>query len=137
MPAIFYIKCLISVNHPQQLNSILSRIANFIEKHQLCHAGQKILIATSGGPDSICLAFAMKELGYQIGLAHINYQFRGKESDSEEMLVRAFAEKLGVPVYVKSLDTSPLVSESKDSLQQVARRIRYDFFEKIMKKACL
>lgn len=109
-----------------------SRIKDFILEHSLCKVEDKMLVAISGGPDSVFLAYAMQELGYQVALAHVNYQLRGDESDQEEILVRKYAAMWQIPLFVKKLDTQEIVDNSKDSLQEVARKIRYDFFEETM-----
>ncbi len=114
------------------MNSLLQRISGFIERHTLCESDHRILLAISGGPDSVFLAFALQKLKYEIALVHINYQLRGQESDQEEALVRKYAADWEVPLFVKKLETKSQVGAGKDSLQVVARRIRYDFFEKIM-----
>ena len=113
------------------MTALLQRISNFILEQKLCQAEDHILLAISGGPDSVFLAFAMRLLGYKIGLAHINYQLRGEESEQEEALVRNYASIWEVPLFVKNLNTREIVEDSKGSLQEVARKIRYDFFEKI------
>lgn len=114
------------------MEPILQRIADFIQRQELAIAGDRILVAISGGADSVFLAYALKQLGYEIGLAHINYQLRGEESDEEEALVRQYADTWKVPLYVLNEDTPSLLQFEKDSLQQVARRIRYEFFEELM-----
>lgn len=119
----------------QPVSELLTRISNLITEQSLCTNEGRILVAISGGPDSVFLAYVMQELGYQIGLAHINYQLRGAESDQEETLVRNYAKNWGVPLFVKSLNAKELIDNSKDSLQEVARRIRYDFFEETMDKS--
>lgn len=116
------------------MSPLLKRISAFIHDQQLCQPEDRILLAISGGPDSVFLAYAMRQLGYDTGLIHINYQFRGAESNREEALVRQYAKAWEVPLFVKKPAAKKQVEASKGSLQEVARKIRYDFFEKIMDK---
>lgn len=94
----------------------------------------KILVATSGGPDSIALCHALKRLNFQIGLAHVNYQLRGAASDLDQALVEEHARIHDHPIHVKVVDMASIASEKKESLQQLARDIRYSFFEDLLSK---
>jgi len=114
------------------LETLYKDIALFIQEQHLCASTDRILVAISGGPDSVFLAFALQKLGYEIGLAHVNFQLRGEESDAEETLVRQLAEQWQVPIFVKKVDTKAVVQLEKKSTQEVARQLRYDFFEEMM-----
>ncbi|MEO0473550.1 MAG: tRNA lysidine(34) synthetase TilS, partial [Bacteroidota bacterium] len=102
-----------------------------IESHQLLQAGAKVLVATSGGPDSVLLARCLHHLGYQVHLAHVNYALRAEASEAEEQLVRQYAHEWEVPVYVHRCQPGEL-SQTDDSLQAAARKVRYQFFAEIM-----
>ncbi|MFN0203916.1 MAG: tRNA lysidine(34) synthetase TilS [Bacteroidia bacterium] len=88
----------------------------------------RILVAISGGADSMLLAWLLHKWGAKIALAHCNYHLRGEESEEDERFVRRFAEKLGVPLWVKSADKFIHLF----GLQNAARNIRYAFFEELM-----
>ncbi|RMG74392.1 MAG: tRNA lysidine(34) synthetase TilS, partial [Bacteroidetes bacterium] len=117
---------------PSHTQKLLRQIEQAIREYALLPAGGRVLVAISGGPDSVFLAWALRELGYEIGLAHINYQLRGEDSEREEALVRQYAQDWGVPLFVQRADPRPLVELGQDSLQMVARKIRYTFFEETM-----
>ena len=73
----------------------------FIEQHQLIKPGQKVLLAVSGGLDSMVMLYLLDKLGYTTAVAHVNFQLRGEDSDQDERFVKEQAELLPVPVHVK------------------------------------
>lgn len=92
----------------------------------------KVLVAISGGPDSVFLAWALHKLGYDIALAHVNYGLRGEESEAEARLVTRYAVQWGIPLHLLEIDPLVFQSADKNSLQMKARTLRYDFFERLM-----
>ena len=95
--------------------------------------GKQILLACSGGRDSVFLCHAFQQLGLSFGLAHYNFQLRGAESDADEAFVRSLAKQLDVPVFVKRFDTLHEQEKRSGSIQEVARGIRYKWLEKTRK----
>ena len=95
--------------------------------------GKKLLIACSGGVDSVVLTHLMKTAGYEIALAHCNFSLRGKESDGDEMFVVDLANKLEIPVFAETFETKKFASENKVSTQMAARTLRYNWFGEILK----
>ena len=93
---------------------------------------KKLLIAISGGIDSVVLIHLFHELEYTIALAHCNFQLRGKESDGDEAFVEDLAKKLDIPVFIKKFDTLQFASEEKLSVQLAARKLRYDWFNELL-----
>ncbi len=73
---------------------MLSRLRKYIEHHQLLDEQDKILVAVSGGVDSMVLAHLLIRASYQIDIAHCNFNLRGKNSDADEELVRSFAKNI-------------------------------------------
>lgn len=114
------------------MQAILGKVKATIARHQLINdAGTGVLVAISGGSDSVALAYILKELGYRIGLLHANFGLR-PEADSEEEFLKELAGKFGVPLFVRKFDTKGMVDASNESTQMVARRLRYDFMEEIL-----
>lgn len=113
---------------------LLGKLQNTIETHSLCEEGDRILVAISGGPDSVFLAWALHQLGYEVGLAHINYQMRGEDSDQEQALVESYGQAWDLPVYTKKVEGKSLSEGNKTSFQVLAREVRYAFFEEIQTK---
>lgn len=92
---------------------------------------QRLLIACSGGVDSVVQARLLHKLEYQIALAHCNFGLRGVESDADEAFVRELAETLGCPFHVKKFDTKAYAAEQGLSTQMAARDLRYAWFEEL------
>jgi tRNA(Ile)-lysidine synthase len=108
---------------------MLDQFSAFIRKEGLCLPGDRILVAVSGGPDSVLLAFLLKTAGFSIGLAHCNYQLRGAESDADEELARKTAAAWGLPFFRKAFDTCRIAEERGLSIQEAARDLRYEWLE--------
>lgn len=84
----------------------------------------RILVAVSGGPDSVALLRALVVVGRDLAVAHVNHGLRGEESDGDEAFVRALAAELGVPAMLRRVDTRAEAAREA-SLEAVARRLRY------------
>ncbi|MEL7531275.1 MAG: tRNA lysidine(34) synthetase TilS [Bacteroidota bacterium] len=112
--------------------TIQQTVANTIATHQLLKRTDRVLVAISGGPDSVLLAYTLIQLGYEVGLAHVNYNLRAEASDGEEQLVRRYAKSWQVPVYVQNVDTKAHAIVKQLSFQDAARKLRYTFFEQLM-----
>jgi tRNA(Ile)-lysidine synthase len=107
---------------------------NHIQKHSLCQHGDKILLAVSGGLDSVVMLHLFKEAGFSVGVAHCNFQLRGNESDGDEDFVKQCCEQLNVPVFVKRFDTQSYGWENNLSIQMAARELRYSWFEHLLEE---
>ena len=90
-----------------------------------------MVVACSGGKDSVLLTHLLHELGYEMVLAHMNYHLRGAESDADARFVEALAQTLQVPFFVESADAKAAADQGGEGLQAAARRLRYAFFERI------
>src|SRR6476620_3889550 len=93
---------------------------------------KKLLLAVSGGLDSMVLLHLCKQLGLDITVAHCNFQLRGEESDGDEQFVRSQCEKLDVLLYANRFETKKFAEEQKLSIQLVARKLRYDWFNTLL-----
>ncbi len=109
--------------------SLLARAEAFWREHALLPVEMKVLVAISGGVDSVVLAHMLRERGQPIGLAHANFQLRGAESAEDEHFVRALAEGWGLSLYVERFDTRAYAEAEGVSIQVAARRLRYRWFE--------
>jgi tRNA(Ile)-lysidine synthase len=94
----------------------------------------KLLVAVSGGVDSMVLTHLLQIGGYNIALAHCNYRLRGAASDLDQKLVQEFAMNHKITCHVKIIETKSLVEGSNSSTQMVAREQRYQFFAELMEE---
>ena len=111
---------------------MINIVSKFIDKKLLCQRDDKLLIAISGGADSVALFLCLKELGYDIELAHCNFNLRGEESDNDEEFVKQLADNFGVRLHLKSFDTEKYANGNKVSIQVAARDLRYKWFNELL-----
>jgi tRNA(Ile)-lysidine synthase len=112
--------------------SIVDKFVAFFKGRNLLQG--KFLAAVSGGIDSSVLCELCKQSGLQFSIAHCNFQLRGKESERDEQFVRSLAEKYDIEGFVKRFDTEVYAEESKLSVQEAARDLRYDWFLQLKKE---
>lgn len=114
---------------------LLKMLQNFIDQHHLFTTKSKLLVAVSGGVDSMVLLHALDKLGYtNLYIAHCNFNLRATESLSDEVFVREYAAKKKIPFFVQSFDTLALCKQNKLSIQEQARQLRYSYFEEIRRE---
>ncbi len=109
-------------------------LENFLEniaKKKLFEPGQKVLLAISGGIDSMVMLYLFEKSGFEYGIVHCNFQLRGNESDGDEEFVKKQVLIHGVPSYFKKFDTEDYAQVNGISIEMAARELRYEFFEKI------
>lgn len=92
-------------------------------------ANSKLLLAVSGGLDSVVLTHLFVQSGYSVVIAHCNFQLRGQESERDEQFVRSLADKYKVEMLVKRFETENYAQQHKLSIQEAARKLRYDWFK--------
>ena len=93
---------------------------------------EPVLVACSGGLDSVALSHLCQEAGLEYGLAHVDFGLRGKESEGDAIFVQEFARKLNKDIFVKSFNTSIYADSFKLSIQETARKLRYDWFQEVL-----
>lgn len=102
-----------------------------ILKNNLFNKTDKLLLAFSGGVDSVVLANLLKQTDYQFELAHCNFQLRGDEANGDTAFCEAFAKQLNVPIHIIYFDTKEYAQEHKLSIQMAARELRYHWFDNL------
>ena len=112
---------------------MISLVKEYINKQQLFVEEDKLLLAISGGADSVCLMHILLELGFQFDLVHCNFRLRAKESDADEVFVKELAKKYDLKLHIKSFSTKEYANENKISMQMAARDLRYNWFNELLK----
>lgn len=107
---------------------IQRNVARYIAKENLCAPEDKILVALSGGADSVALLHILLSLGYNCEAAHCNFHLRGEESERDERFVRNLCATLGVPLHTIGFDTARHATENHISIEMAARELRYQWF---------
>lgn len=120
-------------------NEVLKNILD----NKLIINNDKIVVAVSGGPDSMCLITVLSNLkqlflkkykiAYNLVVAHVNHMIR-KESDSEGEYVENFCKKLGIPFFYLKKDVQKLARDKKMSVEACGREVRYNFFNEVKRK---
>jgi tRNA(Ile)-lysidine synthase len=114
------------------------RVLRYIKEHDLITPGQKLLVAVSGGPDSVCLLYILwklrNELNVELHIAHLNHRLRGKESEADAAYVAGLARKLNIPATIESRDVKAYRKEHRISLEEAAREVRYSFLAGVAAK---
>jgi tRNA(Ile)-lysidine synthase len=109
---------------------MLEEMLEYIQQEQLFHPRHdRILLAVSGGIDSVVLSHLFQQAGIQFGIAHCNFNLRGQESQEDEVFVRDLAQRLGVPFYATSFETQRQAQTQRSSIQMTARELRYQWLE--------
>jgi tRNA(Ile)-lysidine synthase len=114
--------------------NLLQKFQHNWQKH-FCHispANCQLLLAVSGGVDSVVLVDLIHKTGFNYQIAHCNFQLRGEESERDEKFVRSLGENYGKEVLVKRFDTQDHAAENKISIQEAARDLRYTWFQEII-----
>ncbi len=114
-----------------KVENLTYRFREYIKEHQLATADNRILLTVSGGVDSMVMMHLFVEAGFNVGVAHCNFQLRGTESEEDEVLVAEQAAALGVPCYNRRFDTKGEMAATGESVQIAARRLRYGWFAEL------
>lgn len=116
---------------------MLDKIKKTIRRFNMINTGETIIVCISGGVDSVVLLYILMELAgeykFSIIACHLNHCLRGKESDRDEVYVKGLAKKLGIKIVCKKINVLSFYKKG-DSLQDIARNVRYVFFEDVVKR---
>ena len=107
------------------------KVRQFIEQLPLMQKGDKVLVALSGGADSVALLRVLLQLGYPCIAAHCNFHLRGEESDRDETFVRNLCQAWQVELHVTHFDTKTAAAKAGISIEMAARKLRYNWFEQL------
>jgi tRNA(Ile)-lysidine synthase len=111
------------------------KVLTYIQKKNLVSSGEKLVVAVSGGPDSVCLLYILaglrQELGIELHIAHLNHQLRGAESDVDADYVVGLARRLKIPATIESHDVRAYRAQHHLTLEEAAREVRYGFLAEV------
>lgn len=110
---------------------MLNEFLSYIREKKLVQTGEKVLLAVSGGKDSMAMTHLFKQTPFEIAIAHINHQLRGTESDEDARFVESYAEQNKIPYF--QLDINP-IDLSYGNLQEKARQLRYSWLFEVAEK---
>lgn len=111
---------------------MLIKFQNHIQQNFAQLKDKKLLLAVSGGIDSMVLLDLFYKLRFDICVVHCNFQLREIESDGDEMLVKEICQDRYIPYFIEKFDTLEFAKENKLSIQLAARKLRYDWFQEII-----
>lgn len=117
---------------------VFEKVLNTINKYNLIESGDKIVIGISGGPDSVCLLHILNRLKDKLDIelyaAHLNHQIRGIEAQKDALYVSEICKEMGIIYFIKSIDVPKYCEENSLSIEEGARKLRYEMFDEIKQK---
>jgi len=113
---------------------MFNAFTRFVTKNKLVAPGDRVLLAVSGGVDSMVMSHLFFQMNINLGIIHCNFSLRANESDKDEKMVRDYADKHNIPFYSKQFNTKSYAKENGLSVQMAARELRYSWFEEIRVK---
>ena len=115
----------------EKQNSFIVKFHQYINKNDLISPNEKLLVAVSGGVDSVVLFHLLKKFNFQFYVAHCNFHLREGDCDDDENFVKQLCEENKIPFSVKHFDTIKFAEEKKISIELAARELRYEWFDKL------
>lgn len=116
------------------MTTLLEKVRKTIREHHLLAKGDRVILGLSGGPDSLCLFYVLKdfarELEFELSCVHVNHMFRQHEAKEDQKSVEVLCEKNAVSCYSYEIDCPALAKEEGLSLEEAGRKARYEAFEK-------
>ncbi|PUZ23199.1 tRNA lysidine(34) synthetase TilS [Chitinophaga parva] len=110
---------------------LITQFRSYVQQENLFNPSQTVLLAVSGGADSVAMAYLFKAAGLRFGMAHCNFQLRGEESLRDAHFVEALSLQLDVPFFSIEFETLSYAERHKISIQVAARQLRYDWLEQV------
>ena len=112
------------------------KVMETIKKYNLINSKDKIVLGVSGGPDSIAMLDILRqikdEMNFEMYVAHINHNIRGKEADADEEYVKKYCEKYNIKCFSKKIDVLTIAQDKKIGTEEAGREVRYNYFEEVL-----
>lgn len=115
------------------------KIWKIIKEQRLIQNGDKVVVAVSGGPDSMCLLQILnriqknREILFEIYVAHVNHGIR-QEAEEETNYVEQYCVKHDIPIFIKKENVIQLAQDQKKGIEETGREVRYEFFDQVLKE---
>lgn len=120
------------------IHIMITRVKAFMEKHYMVRKDSHVLVGLSGGADSVCLFFLLKELseemGFRLSAVHVNHMLRGDSAESDSRFVKELSEKMDIPCYCVRMSVGEMAKRDRLSLEEAGRKARYEVFFKKAKE---
>ncbi len=113
---------------------MLNQFLHHIETQELFGETDKLLVAVSGGKDSMVLLDLLQRGNFNVGVAHVNFRLRGKASEGDEEFLRSYCGEQNIPFFTTAFETKNYAAANGISTQMAARKLRYDWFTEILTK---
>jgi tRNA(Ile)-lysidine synthase len=114
------------------MQPLVDRLQNYVADENLFSADNHLLVAVSGGIDSMVLLHILQNTGQKLSVAHCNFKLRGADADADEDFVKAYCKENKLALHAESFKTKEIAKESGESIQMAARRLRYEWFEALL-----
>ena len=118
------------------MTKLEQKVYEYIQQYELCHAGDRLLVACSAGADSMALLhFLYREqerLGVSVAAVHVNHMLRGEDADGDRLFVESFCKERDIPVYATDIPIPAILEAEQGNMQAVCRRERYAYFKEAM-----
>ena len=119
--------------------SLADRVRRTIRRHNLISSGARVLVALSGGPDSVALVTLLRLLADDehfvvAGVAHLNHSLRGREADEDEAFCRRLASRLSLPIEIETIDVGRMARQAHTSIENAGHDARYAFFTRAARR---
>jgi tRNA(Ile)-lysidine synthase len=122
-------------NKPNNAQLIIAKVVKTIEKHRMLQKGDRVVLAVSGGPDSMCMLDVflqlVEEYQYRLQVCHVNHALRGEDSQRDELFVKAFCEAHDIRFSTETVDVRQYSAEKKIGIEESARILRYAYLQRI------
>lgn len=113
---------------------MVEQFLKYIHSEKLFHSSQRILLAVSGGADSMLMLHLFVSNGFPVAVAHCNFGLRGKESDGDEQFVTDYCDRHNIAIYTKRFDTTEYADAKGISIEMAARELRYGWFDELIRQ---
>ncbi|MCI6643472.1 MAG: tRNA lysidine(34) synthetase TilS, partial [Bacteroidales bacterium] len=110
------------------MNALTTKVQQTIARFALLRDGEAVVVALSGGADSVALLLVLAELGYAVEAAHCNFHLREGDADADMVFVEALCARHNVPLHLRHFDTLPYAKAEGISIEMAARTLRYEWF---------